>query len=180
VGEKDFANRDPKPTDCQNPSAVMELVARGGANADRPDGKGRDDTDYTTPFWDNATMCFAANFMEGDCYAVNTDNSSEPPFTHEDCDDRDAQVKVVQRVDGTTDAAQCSSGTKPISYPHPARLYCLEPAQRSRCRSAVDQLSGRALRHSALSPDPVHDSGFAVVAAGWPVALRFWLRGCVH
>jgi hypothetical protein len=129
VDEKDFAHRDPKPTDCQNPSAVMELVSRGGANADCPDGKGRDDTDYTTLFWDNATMCFAANFMEGDCYAVNTDSSSEPPFTHEDCDDPDAQVKVVQRVDGTTDDGQCSPGTKPISYPHPARLYCLESAQ---------------------------------------------------
>jgi hypothetical protein len=129
VGEKDFANRDPKPTDCQNPSAVMELVSRGGANANCPDGKGHAETDYTTLFWDNATLCFAANFVEGDCYAVNSDDSSKPPFTHEDCDDPNAQVKVVQRVDGTTDAAQCSTGTKPIAYPHPARLYCLEPAQ---------------------------------------------------
>jgi len=129
VGEKDFADRDPKPMDCQNPSAVMELVSVRGGNADCPDGKGRDDTVYTTLFWDDATMCFAANFVEGDCYAVTTDTSSESPFTHEECDDPRATVKVVQRFDVATDVAQCSPGTKPVSYPYPARLYCLEPAQ---------------------------------------------------
>jgi len=37
-------------------------------------------------------------------------------------------VKVVERVDGTTDDGRCPSGTKPVSYVEPARLYCLEPA----------------------------------------------------
>jgi hypothetical protein len=128
ISAGDFAMGDPKPTECSNPSAVLELVSRGGANAPCPDGKSRDDTDYTTMFWDNATMCFAANFIEGDCYAVNTVNPSESPFTHEDCADSQALIKVVQRVDGTTDTAQCAPGTKPISYPHPARLYCIEAA----------------------------------------------------
>jgi len=128
VADSDFANRDPKPTDCSNPSAVMELVSRGGANADCPDGRGRDDTDYATLFWDNETMCFAANLQGGYCYAVNTTDPSESPFTLELCSDPRATVKVVQRLDGTTDAAQCPSRTKPVSYKQPARLYCLKPA----------------------------------------------------
>jgi hypothetical protein len=129
VADSDFAKRGPKPTDCRDASAVMELVSRGGGNANCPDGKGHADTDYTTLFWDNATMCFAANFLEDHCYAVNTADPSESPFTHEDCDDPRAAVKVVQRIDGTTDAAQCSAGTKPIAYKQPARLYCLKPVQ---------------------------------------------------
>jgi len=128
VADSDFGKGgDPKPTDCGDPRAVMELVSKGGANASCPDGKGRDDTDYTTLFWDNATMCFAANLAEGNCYAVNTSvNTLDSPFTHEDCADSRALVKVVQRLDGTTDGALCAAGTKPISYVQPARLYCLE------------------------------------------------------
>ena len=128
VADSDFAKRDPKPTDCDNPSAVMELVSRRSANADCPDGKGRADTAYTTLFWEDTTMCFAANLLQGNCYAVNTADPSESPFTHEDCDDPRATINVVQRVNGTTDPTRCSPGTKPVSYPNPARLYCLKSA----------------------------------------------------
>jgi hypothetical protein len=106
----------------------MELASRGGANANCPDGKGRDDTDYTTLFWDNATMCFAANLLEANCYVVNTTDTSEAPFIAEGCNDQRATIKVIQRFEGTTDVARCPTGTKPISYPQPARLYCIEPA----------------------------------------------------
>lgn len=129
VADSDFGEGDPKPTDCSNPRAVMELASHGGANAACPDGNGRDDTDYTTLFWENATMCFAANLTEGNCYAVNTVDTSEAPFTYEECADPRAQVKVVRRIDGTTDAAQCPASTKPISYVQPARLYCLQAAR---------------------------------------------------
>lgn len=47
-------------------------------------------------------------------YAVNTADPSESPFTHEDCDDPRAAVKVVQRFDGTTDASQCSPVRKAV------------------------------------------------------------------
>ena len=94
-----------------------------------PDGNGHEDTDNTTLFWDNATMCFVANFLEDQCYAVNTADPSESPFTHEDCDDPRAAVKAVHRFDGTTDTSQCSPGTKPISYKQPARLFCLKAVQ---------------------------------------------------
>src|SRR4051812_48315026 len=129
VADSDFANRDPSPTDCSNPGAVMELVSRGGANADCPDGRGRDDTDYATLFWDDATMCFAANLQRGYCYAVNTTDPSESPFTLEPCSDPHSTVKIIQRLDGTTDAAKCAAGTKPVSYEQPARLYCLKAAK---------------------------------------------------
>jgi hypothetical protein len=41
--------------------------------------------------------------------AVNTTDPSESPFTLELCSDPRATVKVVQRLDGTTDAANCLS-----------------------------------------------------------------------
>jgi len=107
----------------------MALVCRGGANANCPDGKGHDTTDYTSLFWDNGIMCFAANFLEGKCYVVNMTDPSTSPFTREDCNDPGAKVKVVQRFDGSTDTTQCAPGTKPIAYKQPARLYCLEPVQ---------------------------------------------------
>ena len=129
VADSDFAKREPKPTDCNNPSAVMELVSRGGANANCPDGKGHAETDYTTLFWDDATMCFAASLQEHHCYAVNMADPSESPFTHEDCDDPRADIEVVQRLEGITDPTQCSPGTKPVSYKQPARLYCLKAAK---------------------------------------------------
>jgi hypothetical protein len=129
VADDEFGQGAPEPIDCSNSIATMELASRGGANADCPDGKGRDDTDYTTLFWEDATMCFAANLIERNCYAVNMENTSEAPFIFEACNDPRATIKVVQRFDGTTDAAQCPTGTKPIAYPQPARLYCIEPAR---------------------------------------------------
>jgi hypothetical protein len=129
VADDEFGQGAPEPIDCSNSIATMELASRGGANADCPDGKGRDDTDYTTLFWEDATMCFAANLIERNCYAVNMESTSEAPFIFEACNDPRATIKVVQRFDGTTDAAQCPTGTKPIAYPQPARLYCIEPAR---------------------------------------------------
>ena len=40
VTESDFGERDAKPASCGDPAAVMELVSRGGRDADCPDGKG--------------------------------------------------------------------------------------------------------------------------------------------
>ncbi|MCT7660937.1 LppU/SCO3897 family protein [Mycobacterium deserti] len=129
VLDSEFTERNPEPSDCEDPRAVMELVSKGGANAMCPDGKRRDDTDYTTLFWDDETLCFAANFIEGECYSVNTVDMTEAPFAHRNCVSSLAQVKVVQRFDGTTDDTRCRAGSKPISYVQPARLYCLEPAR---------------------------------------------------
>lgn len=128
VTESEFGERNAKPVSCSDPEAVMELASKGGADSDCPDGKGRKNTDYTTLFWDNGTLCFAANFIEGKCYATHMFATSGPPFTLEDCGGSGAEVKVVERIDGTTDDGRCPSGTKPVSYVEPARLYCLQPA----------------------------------------------------
>jgi hypothetical protein len=130
VPDSGFASSSgPKPTNCSDPDATMEVASVGGANAPCPDGKGRAETDYTTLFWDDATICFAGNFVEGDCYAVDTSSEGEgAPFTHTDCADSRALIKVVKRFDGLTTESLCETGTKPIAYVAPARLYCLEPA----------------------------------------------------
>ena len=39
---------------------------------------------------------------------------------------RSSQIKVVQRIDGSTDTSQCPPGIKGISYPTPAVVYCME------------------------------------------------------
>lgn len=107
----------------------MEVVSVGGANASCPDGKGRTDTDYTTLFWNDATICFAANLVEGDCYSVDTSSEGMgSPFSREDCADASAQVRVIQRFDGTASPALCDAGTNPIAYVQIARLYCLGQA----------------------------------------------------
>jgi len=130
VSDKDFGKAgDQTPTDCSDPEATMEVVSVGGANALCPDGKGRSATDYTTLFSDDETICFAANLVEGDCYAVDTSpQSSDAPFTHQDCADSRAKIKVVQRFDGQTTASLCAPDTKSVAYDQPARLYCIQPA----------------------------------------------------
>src|SRR5215218_10453109 len=45
VADDEFGQRAaPSPVDCNDLIATMELASRGGADADCPDGKGRDDT----------------------------------------------------------------------------------------------------------------------------------------
>ncbi|WP_156428040.1 MULTISPECIES: hypothetical protein [unclassified Mycobacterium] len=129
VAQDEFGDGAPTSTDCSDPTATMELASLGGPDAECPDGKRRDATDYTTLFWDNATMCFLANLVEGECYAINMENRFEAPFIREDCAGSSATIRIVQRFDDTTDATQCPTATKPISYPRPARLYCLESLQ---------------------------------------------------
>ncbi|WP_425294278.1 LppU/SCO3897 family protein [Mycobacterium attenuatum] len=54
--------------------------------------------------------------------------SSHQLLSPVDCDDvRYAQLRVAQRVDGSTGTARCPDGATLISYPYPARLYCMTP-----------------------------------------------------
>ena len=128
VTADDIATRSPRPVDCDDPTAMMEVVYKGGGHADCPDGKAGNETDYTTLVWDDATLCFAANFREGQCYSVNTADTSDAPFRRRACDSPDADVKVVQRFDGTADKGRCPSRSNPIAYVELARVFCLEPA----------------------------------------------------
>ncbi|WAJ44901.1 hypothetical protein OK015_28100 [Mycobacterium sp. Aquia_216] len=121
----EFHNRSP--TDCADPNATYQLVARGGPTATCPDGR-REDSVYEVFSNESSTLCFAANLKQGQCY-MKMDDGKSKKLTPADCDDRRfAQVKVVQRIDGSTDKTQCPADAKGVSYPVPPRVYCVVAA----------------------------------------------------
>lgn len=112
--------------DCANPANTYELAFRGGPSASCPDGK-RDHSVYDR-FTDESTiLCFALNLKQGRCYQLaNGDESLTMRLG--DCNEpRASQVRVAQRIDGSTDKTRCPPGDKAITYPSPARVYCLSP-----------------------------------------------------
>jgi hypothetical protein len=115
------------PIDCADPVGTYELAAKGGPTATCPDNE-RESSIYHVYTNESSTLCFAANLKEGQCY-LKMDDGKATKLTPVDCDDRRfAQVKVDRRIDGSTDKSQCPPGTKAISYPTPARVYCIEKA----------------------------------------------------
>ncbi|MGE2720924.1 LppU/SCO3897 family protein [Mycolicibacterium celeriflavum] len=123
-----YAEGTLKPVDCGEQTAVMEVASRGGPDARCPDGKARSETAYTSVVWDDATVCFTLNFIEGNCYSVNTTDTSDSPLRLRTCGGSGAQIKAVRRIDGTTDTRVCPPDTNPISVVKPARVVCLAPA----------------------------------------------------
>ncbi|MFV8171230.1 LppU/SCO3897 family protein [Mycolicibacterium peregrinum] len=109
---------DLTPSGCSDPEAIYELVSKGGGSATCPDGK-RADSDYSVLMDDSRTYCFILNFEEGECF--NLDNKLA---TLVECSDPNAVIKIVQRVDGSTDPAVCGSGSRAVAFPEPARVYC--------------------------------------------------------
>lgn len=128
VTADDYAEGTLKPVDCGKPTAVMEVASEGGPDATCPDGKARSETAYASLVWDDATVCFAPNFIEGNCYAVNTTDTSDSPLRLRICGGSDAQIEVVQRFDGASDTRLCPPDTNPVSVLKPARVVCLAPA----------------------------------------------------
>jgi uncharacterized membrane protein YfbV (UPF0208 family) len=121
----EFHNRSP--TDCADPKATYQLVAQGGPTATCPDGQ-REDSLYEVFTNDSSTLCFAANLKQGQCY-MKMDDGKSKKLTPVDCDDlRFAQIRVVQRIDGSTDKTQCPADAKGVSYPIPPRVYCVVAA----------------------------------------------------
>jgi hypothetical protein len=112
-------------SDCGNPANTYVLAAKGDAAGTCPDGK-RDGSIYDR-FTNNASiLCFALNLKEDQCYEVGPDRD-HPTMSLSNCGEaRSRQIKVVQRIDGSTDNSQCPPGVKGISYPTPAVVYCLE------------------------------------------------------
>jgi hypothetical protein len=122
VRENNFA---PAPQDCDKSDSTLEVAAKGdGASATCPDGK-RQGSDYSILFDGTTTLCLLINLRQDHCYSMSG-GPKTPTFVAASCDGSLVGIKVVKRVDGSTDAGLCPSGTKPISYPTPARLYCLE------------------------------------------------------
>lgn len=127
VTADDYAKGTLKPVDCGKPVAVLEVASRGGPDATCPDGKARSETAYASLVSDDATVCFAANFIENNCYAVNTTDTSDAPLRLRTCGTSGAQIEAVQRFDGTTDTRLCPPDTNPVSVVEPARVVCLSP-----------------------------------------------------
>ncbi|OBF46182.1 hypothetical protein A5719_01550 [Mycolicibacterium peregrinum] len=112
------AGMDLTPSGCSNPDAIYELVSKGGGSATCPDGK-RADSDYSVLMDDSRTYCFILNFEEGECF-----NLDDKLASLVECSDPNAVIKIVQRVDGSTDPAVCGSGSRAVAFPEPARVYC--------------------------------------------------------
>lgn len=114
-------------SDCGDPANTYVLAAKGDAAATCPDGK-RDGSIYDRFTNGAGILCFALNLKEDQCYEIGPDRD-HPTMSLSTCDEtRSRQIKVVQRIDGSTDRSQCPPGAKGISYPTPAVVYCLEKA----------------------------------------------------
>jgi hypothetical protein len=112
-----------KPIDCADPQANFELAAMSGS-AQCPD-KPISDTAYVYLTTADTTMCFIPVLAQGACFRAE---SVYTVFDIVECADRSAGAKlirVVKRIDGSTDKALCPTATKSLAFPLPARLYCL-------------------------------------------------------
>lgn len=116
--------RTPVPQDCDKSDSTLEVAAKGGPSATCPDGK-RDGSDYSVLSDGTTTLCLMINLKQDQCYSVSG-GPKDPTFLVASCDSSPTGIKVVRRIDGNTDAELCPAATKAVSYPSPARLYCLE------------------------------------------------------
>jgi hypothetical protein len=120
-------NLSPAPQDCNKPDSTLEVVTKGGNSTTCPDGR-REGSDYTILSDGTTTLCLMVNLKQNQCYEVSG-AATQPSFVASSCETSLPAIRVVKRVDGNTDGGLCPTGTKPISYPSPARLYCLERLQ---------------------------------------------------
>jgi len=126
LAESDFQNDDltAAPRDCANPDSIFEVVVRGDASANCPDGK-LDGSQYTFMRKGTTTLCLMLNLKQDQCYTA-TGTAENPSFASATCSGSGPRIRVVKRDDESSDHALCPEGTKAVSYPTPARLYCLE------------------------------------------------------
>lgn len=109
---------------CANPANTYELAFRGGPSSTCPDGK-RDGSIYNRYTDNYAILCFALNLKQGQCYQL-TNGAETLTMTLSDCSaPRAPQIRVMQRIDGSTDKTRCHPGERTIAYPAPPRVYCL-------------------------------------------------------
>lgn len=111
--------------DCDDATSTYEIASEGDPKATCPDGK-RDGSVYSILANDSLTLCLLLNLREGHCYKRMQGAGTVSSLSPVDCDDsRYADVKVIKRVDGSTDTALCPADAVRVTYPTPARLYCL-------------------------------------------------------
>ncbi|VBA49286.1 LppU/SCO3897 family protein [Mycobacterium attenuatum] len=111
------------PSSCSNSDAVLQYAANADSNGNCPDGK-RNDSSYLSAEHNGVRMCFAANLLQGQCYASEHNDKTVRAAS---CS-RTGTVRVVKRIDGSTDASACPKHTRALTYPQPKRTYCTERA----------------------------------------------------
>jgi hypothetical protein len=72
------------------------------------------------------TMCFVPNQFESRCYGPDQLGL----LTLMDCVDSRATLKIVSRVDGSTDESLCPVNSRAFPFVKPPRLYCAEVLRR--------------------------------------------------
>ena len=128
VTNAQFASRIPNmaTSDCADPRADLELASVGPPDSVCPDGHiGREST-YTALASKSLTLCFLLNQFEGRCYGPDQVGI----ITLTDCADHRATLRIVKRVDGSTDSSLCPPNSESFPFVKPARLYCGETLPR--------------------------------------------------
>ncbi|OBK28844.1 hypothetical protein A5634_19560 [Mycobacterium asiaticum] len=114
-----------QPTSCQDPEAVLEYATKVGSDGNCPDGK-LVSSSYLSVEHDGVRRCFLPNLIEGHCY---TPERNDETVRTVGCGASGKVIRVVKRVDNTTDTSACPSGTHGVSFPKPKRTYCTERTQ---------------------------------------------------
>jgi hypothetical protein len=114
------------PSSCSNSDAVLQYAANADSNGNCPDGK-RDDSSYLSAERAGVRICFAPNLLQGQCYVSEHGDRTARAVS---CTTSGA-VKVVKRVDDSTDSSACPKHTRAVTYTEPRRVYCTERAGKS-------------------------------------------------
>ena len=109
-----------EPIDCSSPKAVYKVFQAFDKQTPCPT------TDYTTYSEKRGTgstyMCLAPNLKQDSCY----NDVGTSPYKWAECGTKEATVKVIKRIDGTTDEMQCPDETSTFAIvPDPKALFCL-------------------------------------------------------
>lgn len=115
-------------SDCSDPQAVYELVARGSSNATCPDGK-QSGSLYDLLGNDSQVLCFMPNLMQGQCYQRMHGGVTDTVAPVDCADTSSVQFQVLLRVDGSNDTTRCPPRSNPLAFPQPLRLYCIGAAR---------------------------------------------------
>lgn len=120
-------------TSCESSDAVYELAGETSKGL-CPDGKAPQDGPYfyATSNQDDpkaASLCFALNLHQGDCYALDLTGKS---VTNIDCaqaptiaNSHTGVFKVAPRIDDSVDETACATAAKAMVFTSPQRVYCL-------------------------------------------------------
>jgi hypothetical protein len=103
-----------EPVDCSSEKAVYKVVS----SSDQKTDCGTENTAYEEG---SAHLCLAPNLKQGSCY--HQDHATG--FSYADCASATATVKVVKRVDGTSDEFVCDSNSTFLTLSDPKTTFCL-------------------------------------------------------